>query len=246
MSACNNDSKGGFHIHPIAKCDRKGKQMSKKDIKINEENKENAEETTEEVSTNEPVDENQNNESNEVEENSEESEASTDENKEAEEPQTIDEVLDEVVDFEAEMAAQKDKYVRLMAEFDNYKRRSAKEYERLVSSANKDLMMDIIEVRDNFERAISMADEKHDFAEFLKGMRLLFTKLDDNLSKNGLTVFTEVGDEFNPELHDAMLQTPSDEIEEGHIAQIYEKGYKLKDQVIKHAKVIVSSGPAAE
>lgn len=210
--------------------------MSKKDVKINEEENEAVNETTEDVTTDETAEEAQ------AEENSEES---VDENAE-EEPQTIDEVLEEATDHEAELNAQKDKYVRLMAEFDNYKRRSAKEYERLISTANKDLMMDIIEVRDNFERAIEMADEKHDFTEFLKGMQLLFTKLDENLSKNGLEVFTEVGDEFNPELHDAMMQTPNDEIEEGHIAQIYEKGYKIKKDVIKHAKVIVSSGPAAE
>lgn len=211
--------------------------MSKKDINIEDENLEKNEEAISSQEENEAE-----TEILEAEELAEKKEPSDDSD---ENTQTIDDVLEEAIDHEAEIAVQKDKYVRLMAEFDNYKRRSAKEYERLVSSANKDLMMDIIEVRDNFERAIEMADEKHDFAEFLKGMQLLFTKLDDNLSKNGLAVFTEVGDEFNPELHDAMMQTPSDKIEEGHISQIYEKGYKLRDQVIKHAKVIVSSGPAA-
>ncbi len=149
---------------------------------------------------------------------------------------------DPVVTLEEELKEQKDKYLRLMAEFDNYKRRTSKEYERLVELANERLMLNIIEVRENFERALSMADEKHDFAGFLEGMKLIFDKFEGILNKNGLVVFTEVGDEFDPGIHEAMVKTPHDEISEDHIIQIYEKGYKLKDRVIKHAKVIVSAG----
>jgi len=149
---------------------------------------------------------------------------------------------DPVVTLEGELKEQKDKYLRLMAEFDNYKRRTSKEYERLVESANERLMLNIIEVRENFERALSMADENNDFTGFLEGMKLIFDKFEGILNKNGLVVFTEVGDEFDPEIHDAMMKTPHDEIPEDHIVQIYEKGYKLKDHVIKHAKVIVSAG----
>ncbi len=145
-----------------------------------------------------------------------------------------------------ELQEQKDKYLRLMAEFDNYKRRTSKEYERLVESANEHLMRDIIEVRENFERALSMTDENHEFTKFLEGMTLIFNKLEENLKKNGLTVFTDVGDEFDPAIHDAMMKIPNSEIPEDHIIEIYEKGYTLKNHVIKHAKVIVSSGPPPE
>jgi len=79
-------------------------------------------------------------------------------------------------------------------------------------------------------------------------MKLIFNKMEDSLKKNGLSVFTQVGDEFDPEIHDAMMKTPHDEIPEDHITEIYEKGYKLKSHVIKHAKVIVSDGkpPASD
>ncbi len=151
-----------------------------------------------------------------------------------------------VVTLENELNEQKDKYLRLMAEFDNYKRRTSREYERLVESANERLILDIIEVRENLERALSMADEKHDFTSFLEGMKLIFNKLDAILGKNGLSVFTEVGDVFDPAIHDAMMKTPHDKIPEDHIIQIYEKGYKLKERVIKHAKVIVSAGASGD
>lgn len=136
----------------------------------------------------------------------------------------------------------KDRYTRIMAEFDNYKKRSAKEYENMIKLASKNLMLDVVEVRDNFERAMDMVDEKHDLNSFVDGMKLVLSKLDDNLKKNGLEVFGEIGDEFNPEIHDALMQSESDEFEEGIISQIYEKGYKLRGVVIKHSKVIVSSG----
>jgi len=157
-----------------------------------------------------------------------------------------EESKDPVEALTEELERQKDKYIRLMAEFDNYKRRTSKEYERLVESANERLMLDIIEVRESFERALKIKNENNDYTTFLDGMKLIFTKLDENLKKNGLEVFTEVGDEFNPEIHDAMMKTPHDEIPEDHVVEIYEKGYKLKNHVIKHAKVIVSAGIPSE
>lgn len=161
------------------------------------------------------------------------------ESKKKKEPE---EESDPVEALKEELEEQKDKYIRLMAEFDNYKRRTGKEYERLVELANERLMLDIIEVRENFDRAIHMADENNDFSTFLEGMKLIFNKLEESLKKNGLSVFTEVGDEFDPEIHDAMMKTPHDKIDEDHITEIYEKGYKLRNHVIKHAKVIVSDG----
>jgi molecular chaperone GrpE len=142
-----------------------------------------------------------------------------------------------------QLHAQKDKYIRLMAEFDNYKRRTAKEYERIIESASERLMLDIIETRESFERALKVDESNSDFKTMFEGMKLIFSKLDDVLKKNGLSVFAEVGDEFDPQIHDAMMKIPNAEIPEDHIVEIYEKGYRLRTRVIKHAKVIVSSGP---
>jgi molecular chaperone GrpE len=155
------------------------------------------------------------------------------------------EAADPVVVLEKTVQEQKDKYLRLMAEFDNYKRRTSREYDRMVEAANERLMLDLVEVRENFSRALQVADEKHEFKAFLDGMKLIFNKLEDQLRKNGLAIFTETGDAFNPELHDAMIKVPHPEIPEDHIVQVYERGYTLNNRVIKHAKVIVSAGSAA-
>ncbi len=141
-----------------------------------------------------------------------------------------------------ELDSHKERYIRLMAEFDNYKRRTAREFEKLVESANEKLMVELIEIRENFDRAVAAGEKHSDFEQFYNGIKLIFNKFDGVLSKNGLAPFTEIGDEFNPELHDAMMKIPNEEIPEDHIVQIYEKGYRLKNHVVKHAKVIVSSG----
>lgn len=166
------------------------------------------------------------------------------------EPETDAETEAEVNEEESiesvreQLEAQKNRYLRLMAEFDNYKRRTSREYERMVLSANEELLKQIIDVRESFERALTMSAESASNDKLLEGMKLIFTKLDDVLKRNGLEVFGEPGEEFNPELHDAMMKQPSPEYEENHIAQIFEKGYTLKGRVIKHAKVIVSGGAA--
>jgi len=136
-----------------------------------------------------------------------------------------------------------DKYLRLMAEFDNYKRRSAKEYERLIESANERLLKDIIEVRENFERAFKSNDQGEKFVE---GMKLNYAKLNSILEKHGLEVYAEAGHEFDPELHDALMRAPHESIPDSHISDVHERGYKLKGKIIKHAKVVVSSGKSED
>jgi molecular chaperone GrpE len=148
-----------------------------------------------------------------------------------------------------QIAAANEKYLRLMAEFDNFKRRTAKEYQQLIEQANEKLMKDIIEVRENFERAFKSHRDGADPAPFMEGMKMIFTKLDTVLHKHGLEVYCEAGQEFNPEVHNAMMKTPHEKIPENHITDVCEKGYRLKGKVIKHSRVIVSSGkpaPAAQ
>lgn len=148
-----------------------------------------------------------------------------------------------VEDLREKLEAQKDRYLRLMAEFDNYRRRTSKEYNRLVETANERLMLEIIEVRESIARALEMGEKKSDYHTFYDGIKLIFSKLEEILTKNGLEVFGGPGDEFDPAIHDAMMKTSHEEIPEDHIVQIYQKGYALKGRVIKHAQVIVSSGP---
>ena len=165
------------------------------------------------------------------------SEDSVDESEEEEE-------LDLIVAAEVKVKESNDKYLRLMAEFDNFKKRTAVEYGRMIESANRDLMVDIIEVRETLQKALTPDAEHDDFESFKEGVRLIYNKLEEHLTKHGLESFGEVNDKFDPALHDAMMKQPHDEIEEDHIVQIFERGYKLKENIIKHAKVVVSDGNA--
>ncbi len=145
-------------------------------------------------------------------------------------------------DLSSRLDAANDKYLRLMAEFDNFKRRTAKEYQQLIEQANEKLMKDILDVREGFERAFKSHQEGSDLRPFMDGMKMIFTKLDNVLHKHGLEIYSETGQEFDPQLHDAMMKSAHHEIPEHHIAEVLEKGYKLRGKVIKHSRVIVSSG----
>ena len=151
--------------------------------------------------------------------------------------------IDTVDDMKQQLEAQSDRYLRLMAEFDNFKKRVSRDYERLVESANEKLVGELIEVRENFERALKPgAPQAESLGSFFDGMKLIFSKFDSVLSKSGLASFGAAGDAFDPQLHDAMMKIPSETVAEDHIVEVFEKGYHLKKRVIRHAKVIVSAG----
>ena len=164
-----------------------------------------------------------------------------------------EQIVDKEVEFEVkgddeefaqmaeELAMQKDKYVRLMAEFDNFKKRTAAEYLKMVEQANKNLMDDLIEVSEVFQKALD-PNIAQDGAAFKEGIGLLYVKYSEILVKHGLESFGEVDDEFDPALHDAMMKQPSDTIEAGKISTIFQRGYKLRSNIIRHAKVVVSDG----
>jgi molecular chaperone GrpE len=154
---------------------------------------------------------------------------------------------DEAAGLAEQLKESQDKYLRLMAEFDNFKRRTAKDFEKMVESAADRIMQDMIDIRENFVRAIDSQATSKDYDKFFEGMKLIFVKFSETLTKYGLEEFAAVGEPFDPQLHDAMMQMPHPEIAANHLVQVYEKGYRIKGRVIRHAKVIVSSGaPAAD
>jgi molecular chaperone GrpE len=175
---------------------------------------------------------------------SEEKEATVQEEKTAE-PEKENKETENIELLKQQLTDMNDRYIRLMAEFDNYKKRISREYERQVESANEKLMKEMIEVRENFERALRSGESGADFNVLFEGMKLIFGKFDTVLKNNGLESFAAVGEPFDPQIHDALMKTPKQDIPEDHIADIYERGYKIKSKVIKHAKVIVSSGAPA-
>jgi molecular chaperone GrpE len=144
--------------------------------------------------------------------------------------------------LEAEIAELKDKNLRLYAEFDNFRRRSAKESFELMGAANAKLIGKLTEVLENFHRAFD-AQGKGTAEDFEKGVKLIFGRFKEILDAEGLEEIDPAGAVFDPNLHEALLQQHSDSVPEHHIIQVVSKGYKLKAKILKHAKVIVSQGP---
>ena len=139
-----------------------------------------------------------------------------------------------------DLAKEKDKFIRLFAEFENYKRRTAKERIDLFKTASQDVMVALLPVLDDFDRAyieISKTDEK----DLLKGVELISNKLKDTLKQKGLEpIVVKQGDTFNADDHEAITQIPApNENLKGKIIDVIEKGYKLGEKVIRFPKVVI-------
>lgn len=144
--------------------------------------------------------------------------------------------------LKAELTAANDRNLRLMAEFDNFRRRSAREQLEIIETANGKLLEKLSEVLDNFERAFSAENKAKDLETFEKGMQMIHDQFAKVLSDAGLEQIDPTGEEFDPNCHEALMQQPSEEIPENHVVTVFMKGYKLKNKILKPAKVIVSSG----
>ena len=141
-----------------------------------------------------------------------------------------------------QLAEANDRTLRLMAEFDNFRRRSAKEQLDLIEVANGKLLEKLSEVQDNFERAFAAENKAKDLEAFEKGMQMIYNQFAKVLTDAGLEQIDPTGKEFDPNCHEALMQQPSETIPEGHVVTVFQKGYKLKNKILKTAKVIVSSG----
>jgi molecular chaperone GrpE len=146
-------------------------------------------------------------------------------------------------EYEAQISELKDKYLRKAAEFENYKRRMDSELSSFYKYASENLIMELLPVIDDFERVLGSWEKEHDTENFKKGVDLIYEKFMKVLSKQGLKGIDAKGKKFDVNKHDALLQQPSDEAEHETVLDVIEKGYMLKDKVIRHAKVIVSAKP---
>ncbi|OKP78423.1 nucleotide exchange factor GrpE [Paenibacillus sp. P3E] len=130
--------------------------------------------------------------------------------------------------------------LRVQADFDNFRRRTQKEKEELAQYATAKLVGELIPVLDNFERAIATVPASPEFEAFNKGVNMIFQQLEGILKSEGLTAMESVGQPFNPEYHQAIMQVESEEHEEGIVTEEVQKGYLLKDKVLRPAMVKVS------
>jgi molecular chaperone GrpE len=155
-------------------------------------------------------------------------------------------------DLEAELAEAERKaseYLndlrRVAADFDNYRKRVARESEAQASRATESLVGELLPVLDNLERALD-ASEHHEEAKVGEGVQMVKQQLAGLLARRGLEeIPCEPGDEFDPHVHDALSHQPSDQ-PEGAVAAVWQRGYRLGDRVVRAAKVVVSSGPPVE
>jgi len=149
-----------------------------------------------------------------------------------------------------ELEAQKDKAMRLVAEFDNFRKRSAREYADMREAALGKAFEGLYPVVDNFERAFQDAPAEGDWtpadpAGFAKGLRLIRDQLRKVFADAGLEEIASEGAAFDPNLHDALTQMPHETVPKDHVIQAFARGWKKGDRILRHAQVIVSSGPAA-
>ncbi len=157
-----------------------------------------------------------------------------DTNKE-EEVETVEPTVEELIQVE------KDKFLRLFAEFENYKKRTTKERIELFKTAGQEIMTVLLPILDDFERALTHADDDKEAEELRKGVLLIYQKLLKTLEQKGLTAIeVEAGDDFDADTHNAITQIPApSEDLKGKIIDCVEKGYKLGDKIIRHPKVVV-------
>lgn len=147
-------------------------------------------------------------------------------------------VQDDKTDYEALLADEKDKYLRLYAEYDNYRKRTSKEKIEAYGDAAAKTIAEILPAIDNFERALEA--ETSDEA-YKNGIKMIFTQLQDILKKIGVTEIEALNQPFDPKIHSAIKQIDDENFGENTVCQVFQKGYRLGDRIIRHSMVAVAN-----
>ena len=147
---------------------------------------------------------------------------------------------DETTLLKEQLFALNDKYLRLSAEFDNYRKRTLKEKSDMLKSAGENVLIKILPVIDNFERALNSIETSNDKKAVKEGVQLIYSNFKDFLKQQGVAEIEAMHQEFDTDLHEALTKIPAqDKKLKGKIVDIIEKGYKLNDKVIRFSKVVV-------
>ncbi|WP_300604893.1 nucleotide exchange factor GrpE [Niabella sp.] len=142
--------------------------------------------------------------------------------------------------LEAELRESKDKYIRLAAEFDNFRKRTAKERLELFQTAGREVITDLLDVLDDADRAQAELDKSNDNTALKEGVKLVFNKLRNVLQSKGLKPMEAIGKDFDPDLYEAITEIPAPNAGlQGKVVDEVTKGYYLNDKIIRHAKVVV-------
>ncbi len=161
-------------------------------------------------------------------------------------PSDIDQVEanDPMAGLQADLDRFRDLALRSQADFENYKKRCAREKEEAIKYANSSLLERLVAIVDNFELGLSAAREESESSPIYSGLNLVFKQLNDFLAENGLQPVEAVGQTFDPNLHEAIAHEPSEEFPEGTVIRQLRRGYRLKDRLLRPSSVVVSSGRA--
>lgn len=165
-------------------------------------------------------------------------EAENQEEKDSEKPEknTAESETDKL---QKELAAAKEAHIRTLAEYDNYRKRSTREKQAAYGDAKADCIKELLPMMDNFERAI--AAEATDVEGFKKGVEMIFKSFGDVLSKLGVEAFGEKGEKFDPNIHNGVMHIEDEELPENSVAEVFSKGYKLGDRILRPAMVKVAN-----
>jgi molecular chaperone GrpE len=149
---------------------------------------------------------------------------------------------DPVASLQGDLDRFRDLALRTQADFENYKKRAARERDEGIKYANRSLLEHLVSIVDNFELGLSAAREEGKHSPIYSGMSMVLKQLTDFLADNGLQPIDAVGKQFDPNLHEAIGHEPSDEVPEGRVIRQTRRGYRLKDRLLRPAAVVVSSG----
>lgn len=142
--------------------------------------------------------------------------------------------------LEEQLAESKDRYLRLSAEFDNFRKRSRKEREDLIKTAGESVIVELLHVVDDFDRALKSIDQSTDLQAVKEGIQLIANKFGEFLKRQGVAEIDAMGHELNTDLHEAITKIPSpDENAKGKVVDVIQKGYLLNEKVIRYSKVVV-------
>ncbi|TWT08264.1 nucleotide exchange factor GrpE [Planococcus sp. CPCC 101016] len=151
-----------------------------------------------------------------------------------------EETVNEAEELRKQLEAEQNKYLRLLADYDNFKRRTQKDKEIANKFRSQSLLSDILPVLDNFERAMSVTTNSEESASLLKGLEMVQKSLIEAVSREGLEEIKAVGEPFDPNFHQAVMQEKDDSAEPGTVLQELQKGYMLKGRVLRPAMVKVN------
>ncbi len=155
--------------------------------------------------------------------------------------ETAEEVKEETAEekLRKELDEKNDQFLRLYAEYDNFRKRSQKEKQDIYSSSKADVIKELLPVLDNFDRAAN--NTECSFEDYKKGIDLIFNQFGEILKKTGVESYGERGDAFDPNIHNAVMTVEDDELGENTVAEVFTKGYKLGDKIIRDAVVKVAN-----